>query len=114
MPLNIVVLICDDPTKSHRPVEGLRIALGLSTGPNPLTIVIMGKARLLLTDEISDVIDSEILEKHLPVLQELQIKILLPTGSQTEFSFYPDLSITETSTPEIASVTSQANHVLVF
>ena len=114
MPLQIVILICEDPTKSHRPVEGLRIALGLSTGPNPLTVVVMGKARLLLTDEISDVIDSEILEKHLPVLQELEIKILLPTGSQTEFSIDPDFSIAETSTSEIASLVSQANRVLVF
>ena len=74
----------------------------------------MGKARLLLTDELSDIIDSEILEKHLPVLQELQIKILLPTGSQNEFSFDPDFSISETSTSEIASLISQANRVLVF
>ena len=46
MSLKIVVLICEDPITSHRPVEALRIALGLSTGPNPITIVFMGKARL--------------------------------------------------------------------
>jgi hypothetical protein len=114
MPLQIIILICEDPTKSHRPVEGLRIALGLSTGPNPLTIIVMGRARLLLTDEISEVIDSEILEKHIPVVQELDIKILLPTGSQNEFSFDPDFSISETPTSEIASLISQANRVLVF
>ncbi len=114
MPLQIVILICEDPMRSHRPVEGLRIALGLSTGPNPLTIVIMGKARLLVTDEMSDIIDSEILEKHLPVLQELKIPILLPTGSRNDFSLDPDLSISETSAPEIASLISQADRVLVF
>jgi len=114
MPIQIIILICEDPTKSHRPVEGLRIALGLSTGPNPLTIIVMGRARLLLTNEISEVIDSEILEKHIPVVQELDIKILLPTGSQNEFSFDPDFSISETPTSEIASLVSQANRVLVF
>ena len=114
MSLKIVILICEDPTQSHRSVEGLRIALGLSTGPNPLTIVIMGKARLLLTEDTSEVIDSEILEKHVPVLQELNIPILLPTGSQNEFSIDPDFSISETPTSEIASVISQANRVLVF
>jgi len=88
--------------------------LGLSTGPNPLTIIVMGRARLLLTNEISEVIDSEILEKHIPVVQELDIKILLPTGSQNEFSFDPDFSISETPTSEIASLVSQANRVLVF
>ena len=114
MPIQIIILICEDPTKSHRPVEGLRIALGLSTGPNPLTIIVMGRARLLLTNEISEVIDSEILEKHIPVVQELDIKILLPTGSQNEFSFDPDFSISETPTSEIATLVSQANRVLVF
>ena len=114
MPLKILILICEDPTRSHRPVEGLRIALGLSTGPNPLTVVIMGKARLLVTDEMSDIMDSDILEKHLPVLQELKINILLPAGSRNEFSLDPDLSITETSPVEIASLISQADRVLVF
>ena len=114
MPLQIVILICEDPTKSHRPVEALRIALGLSTGPNPLTIIAMGRARLLLTEDISDVIDSEILEKHLPVIQELQLKILLPAGSQSEYSFDPEFSISEASTSDIASTISHAKRVLVF
>lgn len=114
MPLQIAILICEDPTKSHRPVEALRIALGLSTGPNPLTIIVIGRARLLLTENISDVIDSEILEKHLPVVQELKIRILLPTGSGSEYEFDPDLSISEASPSEIASVISEANRVLVF
>jgi sulfur relay (sulfurtransferase) DsrF/TusC family protein len=114
MPLKIVILICEDPTGSHRPVEGLRIALGLSTGPNPLTIIIMGKARLLLTEETSDVIDSEILEKHLPVLEDLQVKILLPTGSLNEYSIDSDLSISESSPSEITSCITLADRVLVF
>ena len=114
MPLQVVILICEDPTKSHRPVEGLRIALGLSTGPNPLTIIIMGEARLLLTTEISDVIDSEILEKHVPVLQELGIQIVLPTNSQKEFSLDPDFSVSEIPTTEITSLITHADRVLVF
>ena len=36
---NWVVLLREDPMTSGRPVEGLRIALGLSTGNNPLTII---------------------------------------------------------------------------
>ena len=114
MTLQIIILICEDPTKSHRPVEALRIALGLSTGPNPLTIVVMGKARALLTEDLTDIIDSEILEKHLPVLQELKLNILTPTGSHTEYSFDPEFSISETSIADIASRISEANRVLVF
>ena len=114
MSLQIVVLICEDPITSHRPVEALRIALGLSTGPNPLTIVFMGKARILLTDDTSEVIDTEILEKHLPVIQELKIPILLQEGSHSEYSFDPELSISKASILEISSIVSKANKVLVF
>ena len=89
MPLQIVILICEDPTKSHRPVEALRIALGLSTGPNPLTIIVTGKARLLLTEDVSDLVDSEILEKHLPVVQELGLKILVQENSQMSMKLIP-------------------------
>ena len=114
MSLKIVVLICEDPLTSHRPVEALRIALGLSTGPNPLTIVFMGKARILLTEDTSEVIDTEILEKHLPVIQELQIPILLQEGSPSAYSFDPDLSISKASIPEISTIISKADKVLVF
>ena len=47
MPEKIVVLLREDPMTTGRPVEGLRIALGLSTGSNPLTIILLGKARIL-------------------------------------------------------------------
>ena len=114
MPLNIVVLICEDPITSHRPVEALRIALGLSTGPNPITIVFMGKARLLLTEDTSEVIDTEILEKHLPVIQELDIPLLLPEGSEEDYTFDPELSISKASILEISTTIAQANKVLVF
>ena len=114
MSFPIVVVICEDPIKSHRPVEALRIALGLSTGPNPITMVFMGKARQLLTEDTSDVIDSEILEKHLPVIQELKIPILLPEGTHSEYTIDPDPSISRASIPEISTIISKANKVLVF
>ena len=114
MSFQIVVLICEDPIKSHRPVEALRIALGLSTGPNPITIVVMGKARMLLTEDTSEVIDTDILEKHLPVLQELKIPILLQDGSHSEYSFDPELPISKASILEISTIISKADKVLVF
>ena len=114
MPLRIIILLCEDPTKTHRPVEGLRIALGLSTGPNPLTIVVIGKARVLLSEDLNDVIDLEILERHLPVIQELQIPFVLPEGSHKDYSLDPSFSISTTSTLEIAALISEANRVLVF
>ena len=39
MGLSILVLIQSNPLKTHRPTEGLRIALGLSTGSASVTVV---------------------------------------------------------------------------
>lgn len=114
MPLQIAVLISEDPTTTHRPVEALRIALGLSTGPNPLVIVFVGKARIILTEDLSDVIDSEILEKHLPVIQELRIPIVLPEGSRNEYAIDPGFSVSEKSVFNISTMIVQADRVLIF
>lgn len=51
MPKRVAVVIGEDPTKTHRPVEALRIALGLCAGDHDTTVVLLGKAPLLLTDE---------------------------------------------------------------
>lgn len=110
----IVVLLREDPMLTHRPVEGLRIALGLSTGPNPLSIILLGKARMLLTEDALDVVDAEILEKHLPVIQELEIPLVIPKGSSEEFSIDPDFSVQEATLPEIHSQLNDAHRVMVL
>jgi hypothetical protein len=114
MPHNVVVLIREDPSKTHRPAEGLRIALGLSTGPNPLKIILIGRACLLLTEEACDLVDGEILEKHLPVIQELELPIIVPEGSEEEYSFDQGFSIMQSSLREISSLLAGADRVLVF
>ena len=110
----IAVVIRDDPRKTHRPVEGLRIALGLSTGPNPLTVILLDHASLLLTEEPDDLVDGDILEKHLPAIKELELQFVVPTGTRTRLSFDADLRIREASNAEIAGLIGQSNRVLVF
>lgn len=115
MSLKIIVLIRKDPTVSQQPVEGFRIALGLSTGPNALSIIVIGQARLLLTEEIDPaVIDEEILEKYVPAIQDLQLPIIVPEGSQQSFTLDPDYLITEKSAHNIQSLVQEADRVLVF
>jgi len=116
--VTILVVIRDDPRKSHRAVEGLRIALGLSTGENPLTIVLLDDAPLLLTadpdDLDEDIIDGDILAKHLPVLKELQVPFVVPEGTKTRIELDPGFSVREAPAAEIASLTTTADRVLVF
>src|SRR5438094_8972693 len=65
----VLVLIQEDPFKSHRAVEALRIALGLgSTNEGKdVTIVLAGRAPHLLSDDTTNIVDAEIVEKDLPV-----------------------------------------------
>jgi hypothetical protein len=81
MPKNIAVVIQEDPRNTHRPVEALRIALGLAAGSHKTTVVLLGEAARLLSEETDDIIDVDILEKYLPSLSHLDIPFLLQRGA---------------------------------
>jgi sulfur relay (sulfurtransferase) DsrF/TusC family protein len=91
MPKNVAVVIQEDPRKTHRPVEALRIALGLSAGSHMTTVVLLGEATRLLGDETDDILDIEILEKYLPAIKQLEIQFIIqdihnPIEVQDDFS----------------------------
>lgn len=111
---SIVVVIQENPLKTHRAVEALRIALGLSTGGNPLSVILLGEAPLLLTEDTDLVVDAEILEKYLPSLRQLGTPFLLPMGSRSRFQFDPDFHVQEASASEIQKLVFVADRALVF
>ena len=113
-PLTISIIITQNPKRNHRAVEALRIALGLSTGPNPITIILLGQVPLLLTDEVEDVIDAEIIEKHIPVIQELQLPLVVSHGSKSQFDFDPGFSIQEASFHDMALLIARSDRILFF
>ena len=114
MPKNILVVIRDDPQKSHRASEAIRIALGLSTGPNPLKIILIGQAKFLVSEDAYDLPDGEMLEKYLPAIQNLQIPIFLDKESDENMAYDPEFSITTLSNTELTDVLGEADRVLVF
>lgn len=114
MPPSIVVVIREDPLKTHRAVEALRIALGLSTGDNPMTVVLLGKAPLLISEDPEDLVDGEILEKYLPSFKQLEIPFVLHSGSSSDFELDPDFKVQKLSDDAIRSLVAGADRVLVF
>ena len=114
MPPSIVVVIQADPRKSGRAVEALRIALGLGTADNPMTVVLLNQASLLLSTELDEVVDVEILEKHLPVFKELNIPFLLQHNSRSHVPLDPDFEVREAAESDIATTIATADRVLVF
>jgi hypothetical protein len=77
MAKTIALVIQEDPRRTHRPVEALRIALGLVAGSHETTVVLLGEAVRLLSDDIDDIVDVDILEKYLPSVQHLEIPFIL-------------------------------------
>lgn len=81
MAKNVAVVIQEDPRKTHRPVEALRIALGLIAGSHTTTVVLLGDAVRLLSENTDDIIDSDILEKYLPSIEHLEMPFVLQTAT---------------------------------
>jgi hypothetical protein len=82
MAKTVVVVIQEDPRKTHRPVEALRIALGLVAGSHHTTVVLLGESARLLHEDVDDIVDVDILEKYLPSIEQLEIPFILQ--SQTD------------------------------
>lgn len=114
MPPSIVTVIREDPSKSHRAVEALRIALGLSTGDNPLSVVLLEQAPRLLAEDLDDVHDLEILEKYLPSFKHLKIPFIVLPGARAAFSLDGDFDIREAPAEEITALVASADRVLAF
>ena len=114
MPPSIVVVIREDPYKTHRAVEALRIALGLSTGENPMTLVLLGQAPRLISEDPEDIVDGELLDKFLPSFKQLRIPFVLLSGSGSGFALDPDFTVSELSEEAIQSLVADADRVLVF
>ncbi|ALA61233.1 hypothetical protein [Nitrospira moscoviensis] len=91
MAKTVAVVIREDPRRTHRPVEALRIALGLVAGNHATTVVLLNEAARLLSEDTDDVVDVEILEKYLPSIQQLEVPFVLPefidrSGVRTDFA----------------------------
>ena len=81
MAKKIAVVIREDPRKTHRPVEALRIALGLVAGTHDTTVVLLNEAIRLLSEDLDDVVDMDILEKYLPSIEHLEIPFILQSDA---------------------------------
>ena len=109
-----VVLIRSNPETSHRPVEALRIALGLSS-QEPAAVILVDKAPLLLSESSEDLAAGEELQKYLPAFRESESPIYVEEGAlkacslgKTEFAIQP------VTHAEIAQIMAEAKNLIVF
>ena len=113
MAKRVVVVISGDPCKTHRPVEALRIALGLCAGGHDTTVILLDQAPLLLTDDTDDIVDLDILEKYLSSFSQLRVPFLVESGSFTK-PLRDEFSVSPASPEEIRGFLQTADRSLVF
>lgn len=113
MSKRVAVVIGEDPTTTHRPVEALRIALGLCAGDHETTIVLLGRASLLLTDDTDNVVDVDILEKYRPSLAQLRVPFIVESGTATDV-LREEFSVTQKLPGDIRSLLQSCDRALVF
>jgi hypothetical protein len=109
----VAVVIQEDPRNTHRPVEALRIALGLVAGSHRTTVVLLGESVRLLYTEVDDIIDVDILEKYLPSIEQLEIPFLL----QSEIDHAPireEFHVQYSSDEGIRHLIESSERTLVF
>ena len=93
--------------------EALRIALGLCAGDHHTTIVLLGRAPLLLADDTEDIVDVDILEKYRPSLSQLGVPFVLESDAATD-ALLEEFSVTTKSAEEIRSLVESCDRTLVF
>lgn len=111
---SIVLIIRQDPRTSALPVEALRIALGLAAGENPITVVLMGSAVLLLAEDTDEIVDIDILEKYLPSFEHLQIPFLLVQAPGPRPVLQEGFAVTDGTLESARRAMTAADRVLVF
>jgi hypothetical protein len=109
-------MIQADPMKSPRAVEALRIALGLGSHNegDDVTIILSGRAPYLLAEDTSNVVDAEILEKHVPVFIEWGTSFRIAPDAEVPPKWLPGCTVMPATTQEIVSALRSADRVLVF
>ncbi len=113
MAKTIAVVIQEDPRKTHRPVEALRIALGLVAGSHTTTVVLLGEAHRLLADDLDDIVDVDILEKYLPSVEHLEIPFILPSETDPVL-IRKEFSVRYESDETIRSLIKSMDRTLIF
>ena len=113
MSKRIAVVISEDPFVTARPVEALRIALGLCSGDHETTVILLGRAPFLLMENTDEIVDVDILEKYLPSFKHLSIPFIVEPGTSMD-AWSDDFSVTTRTADEIRQLVRSADRSLIF
>jgi len=113
MSKRIAVVISEDPCVTARPVEALRIALGLCAGDHETTVVLLGRSSMLLMEDTEEIIDVDILEKYLPSFKYLSVPFVVEAGTPMDL-WSDNFSVLPHTPDEIRQLVQSADRTLIF
>lgn len=113
MSKRVAVVISEDPCATARPVEALRIALGLCAGDHETTVVLLGRAPRLLMEDTEEIVDVDILEKYLPSFKHLSVPFIVEPGTAMD-TWSDSFSVTTRTADEIRQLIRTVDRSLVF
>jgi sulfur relay (sulfurtransferase) DsrF/TusC family protein len=113
MSKRIAVVISEDPYVTARPVEALRIALGLCAGDHETTVILLGRAPLLLMKDTEEIVDVDILEKYLPSFKHLSVPFIVEPETIMD-AWSDNFSVTPRTADEIRQLIRKVDRSLVF
>jgi len=85
----------------------------LCAGDHETTIVLLGRASMLLMDDTEEIIDVDILEKYLPSFKYLSVPFLVEAGTPMD-AWSDDFSVTPRTADEIRRLVQSADRSLIF
>ena len=112
----VLVLISVDPRASHRANEAMRIALGIVSGENEVTVVLTGPAVHLLDEDTDDLEDGDDVAKFRANLRAVGVPFHVAADAMPrEAGWNSDGHRVVPVTPaEIAALVRGSRRVLVF
>jgi hypothetical protein len=113
MSKRIAVVISEDPCVTSRPIEALRIALGLCAGDHETTVILLGRAPLLLMEDTEETLDVDILEQYLPSCKHLSVPFIVETGTAMD-GWSDDFSVASLPADDIRQFLRSVDRSLVF
>lgn len=111
----LLMLIYADPAENGVTAEALRMGMGLSVGERELKLVLVGEAAKVLTDEVDDLVDGEMIENHLDVYEEwgTPFHVHVDAADRYDLDGAP-VDVTTVDDREIARMMGTADQVMVF
>ena len=112
----VLVVIGADPRVSGRAFEAMRIGVGIVSGENEVTFVLLGPAVHLLDADTDDLVDGDDIEKFRATLRRLEIPFhveesAIPPDPDWNADGHPVVPVSRT---RIAELITAGRRFLVF